>query len=180
MTTAVPASTAPDPRRSRCRRWSPWENEKALIRWRTHAGHHDVQHQGRFEVFDDYHLRVGEVLSDTDHDDLPQTRFDLTEIGDATAATVTETPPGQGAPPCPPASHELTDTELYSAIHTEGKRLLLASWRTSKAAGAWLAQQPSGSRHRTIRIIRDYGMHQRDEAPQYYPSVGRDSASTPV
>jgi heme-degrading monooxygenase HmoA len=159
---------------------STWENEKALIRWRTHARHHDVQRQGRFEVFEDYRLRVGEALSDSEHRDLPQTRFDLTETGAATIATVTETPLGQDAPPSPPPSHELVDTEQYNGINTEGKQLLLASWRTSEAAGAWLSEQPSGSRHRHIRIIRDYGMHQRDEAPQYYLPVGHDAASTPA
>ncbi len=32
---------------------STWEDEKALVRWRTQARHHDVQRQGRFEVFED-------------------------------------------------------------------------------------------------------------------------------
>jgi heme-degrading monooxygenase HmoA len=154
---------------------STWENEKALIRWRTHARHHDIQRQGRFEVFEDYRLRVGEALSDSEQKDLTQTRFDLTEIGAATAVTVTEIPSGQDVPPSPPPSHGLVDAELYGAINTDGKRLLLASWRTSEGAGAWLAQQPSGSRQRHIRIIRDYGIHQRDEAPQHYPPVERGS-----
>ncbi|MGZ3322939.1 MAG: antibiotic biosynthesis monooxygenase family protein [Xanthobacteraceae bacterium] len=40
---------------------SIWRDEKAVVRWRTHGEHHDVQEKGRFEVFEDYHLRVGEV-----------------------------------------------------------------------------------------------------------------------
>jgi hypothetical protein len=27
---------------------------------------------------------------------------------------------------------------------------------------------------RTVRIVRDYGMFDRREAPQYYPEVARD------
>ena len=44
---------------------SIWADEKAVIRWRTHAMHHGVQEKGRFEVFEDYHLRVGEITADT-------------------------------------------------------------------------------------------------------------------
>ena len=37
---------------------STWRDEKALVRWRTHGEHHRVQEKGRFEVFEDYRLRV--------------------------------------------------------------------------------------------------------------------------
>src|SRR6201996_893153 len=44
---------------------SSWRDEKALVRWRTQARHHDVQTQGRDHVLADYHLRVGQVTLDT-------------------------------------------------------------------------------------------------------------------
>ena len=158
---------------------STWEDEKALLRWRTHARHHDVQRQGRFEMFEDYHLRVGELVSDSNEDDLPQNRFDVTQVGAAPTATVTEAPPGRDLR-LPTPSPDLIDAEPYSGITTTDKRLLLASWRSDEAAGAWIDQQPAGARHRHIRIIRDYGMHQRDEAPQYYPRIERRDAANPV
>src|SRR5260370_5274719 len=43
---------------------SIWRDEKAVIRWRTRARHHEVQQKGRTEVFGDYHLRVGEIVAD--------------------------------------------------------------------------------------------------------------------
>src|SRR5215471_14832819 len=43
---------------------SIWREEKAVIRWRTTARHHEIQEMGRAEVFRDYHLRVGEVTAD--------------------------------------------------------------------------------------------------------------------
>ena len=43
---------------------SIWRDEKAVIRWRTHARHHEVEQKGRTEVFGDYHLRVGEIIAD--------------------------------------------------------------------------------------------------------------------
>ena len=56
---------------------STWRDEKALIRWRTHALHHDIQGKGRSSVLADYHLRVGEIVTDTNAaEPLPQQRFD--------------------------------------------------------------------------------------------------------
>jgi heme-degrading monooxygenase HmoA len=43
---------------------STWADEKAVIRWRTQGEHHGVQEKGRSEVFEDYHLRVGEITAD--------------------------------------------------------------------------------------------------------------------
>src|SRR5260370_26849130 len=44
---------------------STWRDEKSVVRWRTVAKHHDTQLRGRDEVFQDYHLRVGEIVADT-------------------------------------------------------------------------------------------------------------------
>lgn len=150
---------------------SLWESEKALIRWRVHAEHHGVQEQGRFEVFADYHLRIGEVVVDNAGADREQTRFDATEVGAAKAATILEVDPGAEARPTPPESPELVDAEWYRGLNTEDGHVLLASWRDDAAAQQWLSEQPPGSRVRRIRIIRDYGMHERREAPQYFPEV---------
>src|SRR6266849_3002323 len=61
---------------------STWRDEKAVIRWRTFARHHEVQQKGRFEVFRDYHLRVGEITGDNQlaaGQSLREQRFDETE-----------------------------------------------------------------------------------------------------
>lgn len=150
---------------------SVWEDEKALVRWRTHGLHHEVQGKGRFEVFDDYHLRVGEVVTDTGADQLPQTHLERTAAGSGTAATVTEVAPGERAPKEPPASPDLLDVEWYRGITTEGKRLMLASWRGDESAADWLAEKRDAARHRHVRVVRDYGLRDRAEAPQYFPEV---------
>src|SRR6201993_4171910 len=70
---------------------SIWRDEKALVRWRTHALHHDIQGKGRASVFADYHLRVGEIVRDTaTRETLPQSRFDTTEASPDKAVTLTE------------------------------------------------------------------------------------------
>jgi heme-degrading monooxygenase HmoA len=69
---------------------SIWRDEKALIRWRPHALHHEIQGKGRSTVFADYHLRVGEIVIDTGATaPLPQQRFDTTEVATAKAAALT-------------------------------------------------------------------------------------------
>jgi|SRR5581483_5372482 len=143
---------------------STWRDEKALIRWRTLAQHHAAQQRGRSEIFADYHLRVGEVVADsTSPLPLPQQRLDETEIAAAKRVTITEATE-EIAPPA-------TEHVLFDSITTEGKRLLLASWTDAAAAARW---RPAGAglRHRVVRIIRDYGLRDRREAPQFYPPAG--------
>ena len=165
---------------------SIWRDEKALIRWRTHGEHHGVQEKGRFEVFEDYHLRVGEIVSDTNNGAaVTQQRFDETEIGMAKLATVTEvTPDGTNALPRAAAAlaarlglqnpgDGLLDQESFESIVTPGKLALLSSWRDAGAAAHWrpAAAGVKSIRHRGVRIIRDYGMFERREAPQFYKEV---------
>src|SRR3954453_24039952 len=73
---------------------STWRDEKALVRWRTQATHHTRgQVTGRLEIFADYHLRVGEVTSDSASPEgtmLAGQRFDATEVGQAPVVTLTE------------------------------------------------------------------------------------------
>src|ERR1700760_2096564 len=44
---------------------SNWRDEKAVVRWRTKASHHEIQQKGRDAVLLDYHLRVGQLTQDT-------------------------------------------------------------------------------------------------------------------
>ena len=160
---------------------STWRDEKAVVRWRTHGEHHGVQEKGRFEVFEDYHLRVGEVTADTQPPPgltLEQKRLDETEIGAAKAVTITELAPGDGtrdlaaALGLAPSANGLVDHELFESIYRAGKVLLLASWRDAASASAWTPAAAAGPlRHRRVRVVRDYGMFDRREAPQYYSDV---------
>jgi heme-degrading monooxygenase HmoA len=162
---------------------STWRDEKAVVRWRTHGEHRGVQEKGRFEVFQDYHLRVGEVTSDSHPPKglaVEQKRLDETEIGAAKSVTITEITPDDGASSdvlptrlgLDPSSRALVDQELFESIYAPGKFLLLASWRDADAASAWNPAAVSKPlRHRQVRIIRDYGMFDRREAPQFYPTV---------
>lgn len=148
---------------------SIWRNEKALVRWRTHAMHHAVQKRGRFEIFEDYHLRVGQLIADSEEPGakvLPGQRLDATETGAASVITIVEAK--QPVEP-PEGMAGLVASDAFEAILSPGDHLLLLSWKDAEAAAQY--RPPSGARCRQVRVIRDYGMHDRHEAPQYYRDV---------
>jgi heme-degrading monooxygenase HmoA len=153
---------------------STWRDEKALIRWRTLGLHHMVQEKGREQVFRDYHLRVGEMVGDTAPPPgqmLREQRTDETETGEAKFAVLTGVPDLSSAEPATGALEQ----DLFESITQPGKGLRLSFWPGRSAAEAWMARA-AGPRHRVARIIRDYGMFDRREAPQFYPSVSREPA----
>jgi heme-degrading monooxygenase HmoA len=170
---------------------STWRDEKAVVRWRTHGEHHGVQEKGRSEVFEDYHLRVGEITADS-HPPMgfavEAQRFDATKVGVAKVCTITEVSPSNESTSGSQADTLLTDLhldlravglldwEMFESIANPGKLLILGSWRDKSVASGWKPmsfQAVDKIRHREVRVIRDYGMFERREAPQYYPGIAR-------
>jgi heme-degrading monooxygenase HmoA len=174
---------------------SNWRDEKSLVRWRTHVGHHFAQEKGRGEILFDYHLRVGQITRDSHlpaGHELAEQRLDTTETGVATMVTLLDTPAGPGSQAhegmsadaeasarrlgLDPTAHGLVAWDVFDAVLTPGEQILLLSWQQQADAEAFgsalvlLSQQ----RMRQVRIVRDYGKYDRREAPQYYPEVPRD------
>lgn len=167
---------------------SGWRDEKALVRWRTYAMHHDVQEKGRQGVLGDYHLRVGQITSDTHlpaDQSLREQRLDETVAGQATTVTlidaqcdaqaVAATKPEEVANwlGLVPNACGLVAWDVFDAVLAPGQVILLLSWRDRHAAEAYevAAPLPEGARRRRVRVVRDYGMFDRREAPQYYPEA---------
>jgi heme-degrading monooxygenase HmoA len=168
---------------------STWRDEKSVVRWRSQGEHHKVQGKGRGEVFSDYHLRVCEVTSDTHPPKgmaVVEQRLDYTETGKARALAITEVVPAPNAtisahPELLPAhlgvdvkSSGLIEHDVFESIYNPGKMLLLTAWAVPESAARWIPNKFDGVaqlRHRRLRTIRDYGMFDRREAPQYFPEV---------
>ena len=154
--------------------------------------HHDVQEKGRLEVLLDYHLRVGQLTRDTrlpEGHALHEQRLDETETGEATTVIlidarrpkewVEKTDPEDvarwlGLAPDAPG---FVSWDVFDAVLTPGDIILLTSWRDKDAAEAFeaAADLQEGARLRRVRVVRDYGMFDRRESPQYYPDVKRPS-----
>ena len=160
------------------------------MRWRTHGEHHRVQAEGRSEVFEDYHLRVGEITADSH---TPK-GFAVSSIStkpilrrrrlarsrrsrrsnQSTLGPQSDTPPTDLHIDI--RADGLHDWELFESITNPGKLLILGSWRDQSAASSWNPisfPAIDEVRHREVRVIRDYGMFERREAPQYYPGSPR-------
>ena len=169
---------------------SGWRDEKSVVRWRTAQRHHIVQEKGRSEILLDYHLRVGEVTHDT-HVPAGQTiqeqRLDETEIGEGTTISFID---GKW----PDASREMMDAaavasffgvnqkasglvswDVFSSVLQPEDLILMMVWKENGDANAWArtTSLPVGGRLRHVRVVRDYGMFDRREAPQYYPAAER-------
>lgn len=169
---------------------SGWRDEKALVRWRTQATHHGVQEKGRSQTFRDYRLRVGQLTRDTRlpaGQMLHEQRLDETETGDATTIVLIdvrhdpEWVKRAGAPEVTRAlrlqenAAGLVSWDVFDAVLTPGDVILLTAWRDAQAAEAFAEALalPEGARLRSVRVVRDYGMFDRREAPQYYPEASR-------
>ena len=170
---------------------SNWQDEKAVVRWRTKMKHHEVQELGRGEVLLDYHLRVGQITHDTrlpEGMELREQRLDETEVGIGTAAVLIDAKrPSDWKETTNPADcaewlglrplHGFLDWDLFDAVLTPGDIILMATFKDGPTASAFIdsVSIPDEARLRSVRIIRDYSMFDRREAPQYFPEAARSS-----
>jgi heme-degrading monooxygenase HmoA len=169
---------------------SDWRDEKAVVRWRTAAHHHEVQGKGRREILQDYHLRVGQVTADTNVPagySLEEQRLDETEFGEATSIVlITDARPAEwrgtsNPPDCAewlgldPYALDMVSWDVFDAVLTPGDLILMLVFKDRAAADQFgdTVLLKENARLRQVRVIRDYGMFDRREAPQYYPAQRR-------
>jgi heme-degrading monooxygenase HmoA len=167
---------------------SGWRDEKSLVRWRTRATHHNVQEKGREEVLLGYHLRVGQVTNDSrvpDGQEIREQRLDETEVGDGTTIVLIDAVRPEEWLEERSAidvalwlgldvdANGLVGWDAFGAVLNPGEIILLTSWQDGNAAIAFEKANTlqEGGRLRRVRVIRDYSMADRREAPQYYPDV---------
>lgn len=167
---------------------SLWRDEKALIRWRTEARHHLAQEAGRNRIFADYHLRVGEIAADSTlaaGERVAEQRRDETEAGEARCIQLSQADFPDlaaeadaaairrrfGAPTDQSSASGLVQWDTFESITRPRHFLLLEAFRTAAEAEAAPRPAAASVRRRAVRVIRDYGLAERREAPQYYPPV---------
>jgi hypothetical protein len=152
--------------------------------------HHEVQELGRGEVLLDYHLRVGQITHDTqlpEGMELRSQRLDDTEVGAGTGVVLIDAKrPSDWKETTNPADcaewlglrplHGFLDWDLFDAVLTPGDIILMATFKDPTATAFILSVSiPDDARLRSVRIIRDYSMFDRREAPQYFPEAARSS-----
>ncbi len=150
-----------------------WQDEGSLTAWRVDARHHTVQEIGREKIFDDYRIRVAQVV----HEERPNTAAWRPE------RLSPYNNPERRAPTFVVASESL-DRELsvenswnrddYESVYRPGVFARLVDVPSSDAGidfGRHLFADSTTEYFRVFEVMRDYGMLNRREAPQYYPSV---------
>lgn len=155
-----------------------WQDEAALTAWRAHAFHHQVQTIGRESVFSDYRIRVAQVI----HEARP---------GQPIWHPERRTPYNDPARRQPTYVLAAESKSATIAVETEWRRDAFASvYRDGYFAhlidlpdpqsgvefGLRLFADPTIEYFRIFDVMRDYGMYERTEAPQYYPPVKKEQA----
>ncbi|GKQ49211.1 antibiotic biosynthesis monooxygenase [Bradyrhizobium sp. Ce-3] len=152
-----------------------WQDEGAMTAWRVDAGHHAVQKIGREDVFSDYRIRIAQVIHEARPDRpiwQPERRTPYND-------------PARRAPTYVIAS-ESTNAELpvetqwrhdsFRSMYRDGQfahLVDLPDYQSGLEFGARLFTDPTTEYFRIFEVMRDYGMYDRGEAPQYYPPVPR-------
>ena len=149
-----------------------WQDEASLARWRAQDQHHAAQSAGRTAILADYRLRVGVVVA---------------SLAEDRSLLVADPGIAYNDPARQPARHAVvvrskgrifasSDGEAWQSVYTAGSFAWLGAV-SGRATGEALlvaaASDPCVSAAHLVLLSRDYGMFDRREAPQYFPSVGR-------
>jgi len=147
-----------------------WADEASLVRWRANQRHHGAQIAGRTGVFESYRLRVGAVIADAapgrprvEHTaGIPYNDPALTPERWMVVVRSTAAPfAGEG--------------EGWRSVYAEAEHAFVGT-AADRAAGMALieaaARTPGTHVAHLVLVSRDYGMHERREAPQWMPEAG--------
>jgi len=152
-----------------------WQDEGSMIAWRVDPKHHTVQEAGREKVFDDYRIRISQVL----HEERPGkpawrperlSPYNDPQRRPPTFALVSESRTGKL-----PVETSLK-RDVFESVYRPGVFAHLIDVPSPDAGiafGRELFKDPTTEYFRVFEVMRDYGMFDRTEAPQYYPPVQR-------
>ena len=159
---------------------SHWRDEASLASWRAHAKHHVAQVAGRQQHFQDYRLRIGQLVCEwlpepaelrrleinNSYNDptLRQERFMLASTASQPLEAVAE------------SDVLAAGGDVLASVTRQSEYIVLMSVPSlpeGLSAVERLAHAGAMTSARLYLVSRDYGMYDRKEAPQYYPPLER-------
>jgi heme-degrading monooxygenase HmoA len=167
---------------------STWTDETSVVGWREVESHRAAQEEGRAQLFSDYRARVGQITVDSSASEIPH-EYDSPQAAASPwskqVATIITAPrpalwPTTSNPAdcavylnLDPYAAGLVSWDVLEDINVPGSLLLLISWKDDASAASFeqVVELREGTRLRQVRIVRDYGMLDRREAPQILPEV---------
>lgn len=155
-----------------------WQDEGAMTAWRVNAGHHRVQEIGREAVFSDYRIRIAQVIHEarpgkpiwqperrTPYNDPARRRPTYVIAAESKSAQL------------PVKTEWRSDT--FESVYRDGyfaHLIDLPDYQSGPEFGSQLFADPTTEYFRIFEVMRDYGMYDRTEAPQYYPPINKKQA----
>ncbi len=152
-----------------------WQDEGSLTAWRVDVCHHDVQTLGREQVFSDYRIRVAQVIHEQRRDGAIWQPDRRTPYNDPARR-----------PPTFVLAAESNSAQLsvgtkwrhdsFQSVYRDGCFAHLIDAPDQQAGSEFasrLLADPAIDDVRTVEVMRDYGMYDRREAPQFYPAILR-------
>lgn len=153
-----------------------WQDEGALTAWRAHAHHHEVQTIGREKVFSDYRIRVAQVIHEARPGQPVWQPERRTAYNDPARRPPTYLLTAESKSATLPVQTEWR-SDAFASVYREGHfahLIDLPDHSSGVEFGARLFADSTTEYFRIFEVMRDYGMYERAEAPQYYPPVKRD------
>ena len=154
-----------------------WQDECAMTAWRVDAQHHKVQTLGREKVFSDYRLRIAQVMREVRPGQAvwqPQRRTPYNDPARRKPTYVLVTESRSAELPVSPEG----SSDAFASVYREGQfahLVELPDLQSGIAFGDRLVAAAATEYVRIVEVIRDYGMYDRSEAPQYYPPIAMDT-----
>ena len=155
-----------------------WQDEGAMTAWRVHARHHRIQEIGREEVFSDYRIRIAQVIHEARPNQPIWTPERRTPYNDPARRAPTYVLAVESKSAELPVKTEWR-RDAFASVYREGQFAHLIDVPDPQAGVAFgerLFADSTAEYVRIFEVMRDYGMYERAEAPQYYPPVERNSA----
>jgi heme-degrading monooxygenase HmoA len=152
-----------------------WQDEGALTAWRVHGHHHKVQEIGREKVFSDYRIRIAQVIHETRPRQPAWQPERRTPYNDPARRQPTYVLAAESKSARLPVETEWR-RDAFESVYREGyfaHLIDLPDIQSGIDLGQRLFADPTTEYVRVFEVMRDYGMYERAEAPQYYPPVER-------
>lgn len=152
-----------------------WRDEGSMVAWRVDVKHHGVQETGREHVFADYRIRIAQVLHEERLEKSAWRPERLSPYNDPKRRPPTFVVASESR------SRELAvetpwERDVFESVYRPGMFAHLVdvpSFDAGVGLGRKLFAEATTDYFRVLEVMRDYGMFDRGEAPQYYPPAPR-------
>lgn len=149
-----------------------WADEASLVRWRTNGQHHGAQSMGRSHVFEDYRLRVGPVIAEGGEGGGVVPQMEGLAYNDPLITSERFIIVVRSYGRAVPAG---ADGETFESVYREKEFVWMGPVADRPQGYEGLRRVASVDGVSAVQLClvsRDYGLADRREAPQYFPTVG--------